>query len=275
MKPLIVSLFLVAAFTYTDSGRAAREVADAEFAFAKTSRESNTVNAFLRYLADDAIMFRQGEPVDGLTLWRGRTADSTLLNWWPVVADASESGDLGYTTGPYQFFNERTDRVPVGNGYYSTIWQRQADRTWRIKVDLGVRLDTIRALPQELVFASTGKVKSHSAPDIKTVDGNHNANLNRKFVSFDQSALAKNFRIHRALIGSVVNNVTAVATAEKGMSFRFEFVNGAESAARDFAYSYGKVVRKDLIGERKSNYLRVWRIENGKWKLVLDVITEG
>jgi ketosteroid isomerase-like protein len=253
----------------------AEPVAAAEFAFAKTSRETNTVNAFVKYLAKDAIMFRQGEPVDGLTLWTNRTPDSTLLNWWPVIADASASGDLGYTTGPYQFFNKRTDKSPVGNGYYSTIWQKQKDGTWKIKVDLGVRLSEIIGLPTKLSYVPVGKATGKTSVPINDADVNYNKLLNEKSVSFDGTYLSKNYRLHRPVIGPKVNAAAEVTAAEKDTTFQFEFVGGEESSSDDLAYTYGKVIRTEKDGQKKANYLRVWKNEGGVWKIVLDVATEG
>lgn len=266
---------LIAVLVSGSQRNPAEAVAEAELAFAKTSRETNTVMAFVSNLAPDAIMFRQGEPVDGLSLWEKRTPDSTLLNWWPVVADAAMAGDLGYTTGPYQFFNKRTDSNPIGNGYYSTIWQKQKDGSWKIKVDLGVRLEKIQELPTQLIYAPVQKADKNSSASISAFDKEYNRTLNVRAVSFDPESFAKNFRIHRPLIGPKINASADVELAEKGKKFRFEFLGGEESASHDLAYTYGKVIRTEKDGEHKCNYLRVWKNEGNNWKIVLDVVTEG
>lgn len=274
MKTTILILAL-ASIIRADVGHPAEPVAEVERAFAKTSRETNTVNAFIKYLAKDAVMFRQGEPVEGLNLWKDRKPDSTLLNWWPTVADIAESGEFGYTTGPYQFFNKRTDSAPVGNGYYSTIWKKQPNGEWKIKVDLGVRLEPLQPLPVELKFAPMRKAAGSVTVAIEDLDARLNRILNSRSVSYDPASFAKSYRIHRAIIGPSVDATETVERHEAGKKFTFEFVGGEVSASKDFAYSYGKVVRTDNEGDHKSNYLRVWRVEGGEWKIVLDVITEG
>lgn len=251
----------------------AEAVAEAELAFAKTSRETNTVNAFVSYLADDAIMFRQGQPVDGLSLWNSRSPDSTLLNWWPVIADASAAGDLGYTTGPYQFFNKRTDKSPAGNGYYSTIWQKQPSGQWKIKVDLGVRLSEIAELPTRLSYVPITKGTGTPSISIKNLDSDYNRLLNEKSVSFDHSKLAKQFRLHRHIVGPQVNLASSAIDNDK--KFQFHHVGGGESESRDLAYTYGNVKRTEKDGVHNANYLRVWKNEGNVWKIVLDVVTEG
>lgn len=271
----ISHLFLAMAILIagSDFQHPAEPVAQAELAFARTSRETNTVNAFVMYLAADAIMFRQGEPVDGLSLWNERKPDSTLLNWWPVIADAAAAGDLGYTTGPYQYFDKRTDKSPVANGYYSTIWQKQKDGTWKIKVDLGVRLPDIVLLPTQLSYAPIAKGKREPSDPINRVDAAYNKLLNEKSTSFDPSYLAKQFRLHRPLIAPQLDITSTVADDDK--KFQFQQVGAEESLSRDLAYAYGKVVWTEEDGAHKANYLRVWKNENGNWKIVLDVVTEG
>lgn len=274
MAPKILPLLSVGLLSYMFQAQRAKPVADAEYAFAKTSRETNTVNAFRTFLADDAVMFRQGDAVDGKKLWEERKPDSTLLNWWPVVADASRSGDLGYTTGPYQFFNKRTDKTPAGNGFYCTIWQKQKNGEWKIKVDLGVRLESIQTLPSELVLVDATGEKNGSNVTIQKLDADYNADLNKESVSFNSDFLSREYRIHRPLIGPSINQTTPVKAAEAG-KFKFQTIGGGEALSSDLAYSYGNVVRSDKNGDHKANYLRVWKMQDRTWRIVLDVLTEG
>ena len=61
-----------------------------------------------------------------------------MLNWTPLFAGCSESGDLGYTVGT------SVDTVTNDNGtvdrFYSkylTLWARQSDGAWRFIADGG------------------------------------------------------------------------------------------------------------------------------------------
>jgi ketosteroid isomerase-like protein len=273
---LLLTLFLWAVFLAPPENYQ-QAVADAENSFARMSRETNTVNAFQHFLADDAVMFRDGEAVDGKKLWGSRKPDSTLLNWWPILADASKSGDLGYTTGPYQFFNRRSDQTPIGNGYYSTIWQKQSNGEWKIKLDLGVRLQVLKQLPTALIFADQPNITpTGSEATIKDVDNNYNSILSKSSVSVSEDFLLSGFRLHRPLIAPSVNETAAVRKAEEGIKFTFETLGGEKSASNDLAYSYGIALRSVNGDTRKANYLRVWkRDDSGEWRIVLDVVTEG
>ena len=63
---------------------AVQQVVDAELAFAKMSVERSTKEAFVENLSKDAIVFTNGEPVNGLELWKKRAATNGMLYWWPV-----------------------------------------------------------------------------------------------------------------------------------------------------------------------------------------------
>jgi ketosteroid isomerase-like protein len=60
------------------------------------------------------------------------------LLWTPVGADISNSGDLGYTYGNYEFHSKDKDGKPtIDYGKYTSIWKRQADGSWKVVLDMG------------------------------------------------------------------------------------------------------------------------------------------
>jgi uncharacterized protein (TIGR02246 family) len=67
-------------------------------------------------------------------------ADSTLsLRWEPEVADVAASGDLGYTIGHSRRVKRAADGTEtlLAEGRYLTVWQRQADGSWKVAADIG------------------------------------------------------------------------------------------------------------------------------------------
>src|SRR5258708_2174541 len=105
-KPLIVlilaALFAVPSLAVTADRQAAlNAVVAAEKAFSKAAAEKGTRAAFLEVLAEDSVVLAPG-PVPGRATWEGRPVRPSLLSWFPVVADVSLAGDLGYTTGPWE-----------------------------------------------------------------------------------------------------------------------------------------------------------------------------
>ena len=60
------------------------------------------------------------------------------FTWWPDTAVVAASGDLGYTLGRYAVVGAGEQAGDtVARGHYVTIWQRQADGSWKIAVDIG------------------------------------------------------------------------------------------------------------------------------------------
>jgi hypothetical protein len=51
-------------------------------------------SAFLQVLSDDSIVFLSG-PQNGKKAWESKPASEAVLQWHPVLAATSTSGDLG------------------------------------------------------------------------------------------------------------------------------------------------------------------------------------
>jgi hypothetical protein len=116
---------------------ALQSLIDAEKNFAQTSVDQNIKSAFLGSLDDNGIVFKNGEPVNGLQNWEAEAENDGYLFWWPVFADISASQDLGYTTGPAVFGESRTNPEPIGGIYYSSVWRNNKGGIWKVVVDLG------------------------------------------------------------------------------------------------------------------------------------------
>lgn len=115
---------------------AAMAQADRDFAAEGLSRGAGA--AFGHYAAPDAMMWGGGGG-----LMRGPAAIAAAFGpgewrWWPVRAGASADGALGFTVGEAEiaFPGENGAREVVYTKYL-TIWQRQADGTYRFATDGG------------------------------------------------------------------------------------------------------------------------------------------
>src|SRR5436190_18110221 len=71
-------------------------------------------------------------------VWGERAPRKGLLSWEPIFADVSRAGDLGYTTGPWEFRPDGPDDQPVAFGQYFTIWKKQSGGDWKAVLDRGV-----------------------------------------------------------------------------------------------------------------------------------------
>ncbi len=123
-----------------DVARAAILQADRDFA--KTGAAKN-LDAFLRFIAEDGHAFPAGEMSTGKPafreLWAPLFKDpNASISWAPMVAEASQSGDMGYTTGMYEIRSlDAAGERQVRRGSYVTIWTKQPDGSWKVALDMG------------------------------------------------------------------------------------------------------------------------------------------
>jgi len=107
--------------------------------------------AFLANLAGDAIVFRPA-PANGRQVWRARSNPKGTLAWAPDYAEISGAGDLGVTSGPWEYGSTRNQ--PTAFGHFVSVWRRTNDGAWQVAVDIGidherpaVGLDAVELVP--------------------------------------------------------------------------------------------------------------------------------
>jgi ketosteroid isomerase-like protein len=57
------------------------------------------------------------------------------LKWQATGVQVAEAGDMGYTVGTYELAVEQDGASIVTVGKYVTLWQKQADGSWKVIVD--------------------------------------------------------------------------------------------------------------------------------------------
>jgi ketosteroid isomerase-like protein len=123
-----------------------------EGAFARLSARQGMRAAFLAYMADDAVIFRPG-PVPARAFVEARPSPNIELLWAPAAAAVAASGDLGYTTGPYEVRGTDAGHPLEGQGFFVTIWRKQADGSWKFALDQGVETPPLPAADAAVVAA--------------------------------------------------------------------------------------------------------------------------
>ena len=125
----------------TEAGSALKSLVETEQAFSKTAEDKSTREAFLQFIADDGILFRP-TAVPGKQWLLDHPAPASqkhpLLAWQPVFAFVARAGDVGYTTGPWEFKGDIKDEKPAAYGDFITVWKKQSDGSWKFVVDLGI-----------------------------------------------------------------------------------------------------------------------------------------
>ncbi len=129
-------------------------------AFAHLSRQQGMKAAFLAYMAPDAVLFRPG-PVSGPAYIGARPNPAIELIWAPVHGAVARSGDLGYTTGPYEVRDADATHKVEDTGWYVTLWRKQSDGSWKLIADQGVSTPPpAGAAAEQLAAAGAGQASA-------------------------------------------------------------------------------------------------------------------
>jgi ketosteroid isomerase-like protein len=124
-----------------DPAQVRMELLQAERNFAAASARSG-VEAWVAAFDSTGAEITPGGVVRGSAAIRAHMAPqladtAVLLSWAPDTADASISGDLGYTVGRWQLTPRARPDSVMAHGNYVTIWKRQASGEWKAVVDIG------------------------------------------------------------------------------------------------------------------------------------------
>jgi ketosteroid isomerase-like protein len=244
----------------------------AEKSFAAYSVKNSTKEAFLKFLDSSGIVFDNGKPVNGIETWNKREKRPGILNWGPQFAEISESGDFGYTTGPWTFKNSLNDTV-VAKGQYTTVWHMSNNGEWKFLVDLGVgntpanTITEVKKVEVAKQFFATGVIP-HVAPVV---------NAENRFLSAVSKNRSKAYKKYLAAESIVNRNGCLPATGAidqqklidlTSSSIQYKIDGWEMSTNMDMGYVYGTTT----INGKTDNYLRIWRWEKGGWKIALEVL---
>jgi ketosteroid isomerase-like protein len=265
-------------------------------AFSRLSRQQGMRAAFLAYLAGDAVLFRPG-PVPGRAFLEARPSPPIELIWAPIYSAVAASGDLGYTTGPYEVRDTGPDRALEEQGYYVTIWRKQADGGWKVAVDQGVATPP----PVGADAAALGEAGEHAAtggsgaPAANATGAPANGAAQKAVLDADRhfagdagahgaraaymANLAPDARLYRAGVLPAVGRDAvgrALAAGRQGAS-SWQPTAAAASAAGDLGYTYGDtaLMAPGVPGriQQAAMYLRLWqRQRDGTYRIVLDLV---
>src|SRR5688572_25295778 len=119
-KLLILSLI---AFNSTVNAQQVTDVINAENSFAAYSKTYNTKDAFLNFCDSNGVVFNQGKAINAKKAFSGAKPSNDKLLWQPAFVGISASGELGFSTGPFEKRPSLTDTISYG-GAFSTIWHK-------------------------------------------------------------------------------------------------------------------------------------------------------
>ena len=110
----------------------------AETAFCAMAKEKGIEAAFLAFAADDAVICRTTKVYkgkEGIKKYYSNKDKNDQLTWKPGYVGVSESADMGYTYGEYDFSGIRAGNTITDHGVFHTVWKKQKDGSWKFVVD--------------------------------------------------------------------------------------------------------------------------------------------
>jgi ketosteroid isomerase-like protein len=144
MKINILFLLLITACSTTNSTTDLEslktEVMQAEKEFNDVAEEEGIAKAFAAFAAENAVIQRRGELIKGqaaISSWYENNSNpDATLSWEPDFIDVSQSGDLAYTYGKFEFsYPDSTGTKITSSGTFHSVWKRQADGSWKFVWD--------------------------------------------------------------------------------------------------------------------------------------------
>lgn len=262
----------------------------AERAFAARSIASGTRDAFLAYLADDAVLFIPRAAPGRPFFEQQPTTPTSRLEWAPIYAEVSGAGDLGFTTGPYEArANPAIDSV-TAYGNFVSIWKRDAASSdWKVAVDLGTTNQRPPAA-RRLRAARGASVSSRSVPGNDSDTGATSGIGGRALTPLGADSIfamraaaggtaaalalaASDVRLHRDGREPVVGRESAAESLRRaGERFAWHPAAGVEAQSADLGYTYGTFGGIAPGAAEAGAYVRIWRRgSDGRWRLALDI----
>ena len=274
---LISVCFAVAA----QAQSALHDMVKTEQAFSKMAEEKTTHEAFMTFIADDGLLFRPGA-VNGKK-WMiehppppPKDDKKPLLAWQPSYAGMAASGDMGFTTGPWEAKADIKDEKPRGHGHFVTVWKKQADGSWKFVVDLGISHPQSGG-PQTLwTPAETSKKETSKPVDVTSArkslldrdQAYEAAALSQGLAKAFTAYAAPEVRLYRENnLPFIGREASSAALAKTTGQVKWHVIGGDVSQAGDLGYTHGVY---EAANERGS-YVRIWKKQNGQWRVVMDV----
>jgi len=260
------------------------EMVKTEQAFSKMAADKNTREAFMTFIADDGLLFRPGA-VNGKKWMLEHPVPPSdkkpLLAWQPNFAGMSASGDMGFTTGPWEAKPDVNDPKPSAYGHFVTVWKKQPDGTWKFVVDLGIshpQSGGPQTLwhPTEKVEPSTTTVESAKA--VKALVDRDRilslAALEYGLAKAFESHASPDVRVYRTgNLPFIGRSASEEALKKMSGKLKSQPIGGDVSHAGDLGYMHGTYEISDAADKvvERGSYVRIWRNQGGAWRVVLDV----
>jgi len=271
--PILAAALLAGCTTMTAGGPdAVQELARAETAFAAESVRTDMRAAFLDNFAPDGVLVSGGAWVNARARLEPRQAPPIVLDWRPWHVEVSASGELGLSTGPWVL--ERRAGGPPTHGQFVAVWRRQEDGRFKVEVDIGISHPAPWAQQAGIDYVLTPPTAMHGSGSLEAAESAFVAASLRGGPRAGYEAFASDrILLYREGLAPMQGRPSALgstAPPENPTIWLAERV--AVSRSDEFGYVRGNYADAAQPDRVLGQFLRVWRREAGKWRIVLDVV---
>lgn len=272
------------------------EIASADQRFVQRSEEIGRTQAFLEFLGEGSVVFRQG-PVDALAVYSSEAFQNTVdeLRWKAHYIDVSRAGDLGLSAGPITVIDASGEESQNNFGHLVSIWRKLADG-WRVMADLRVPIPGYLSLEVEPRFEDTLPVLEETAHPVMAMNPDSSLqsliemdNLFGRNINFrgGERALLRygmeNARVYLPGMGPAVGVETASSVygaflddwLSNTATLSLSFVGGYLSESKEMGYTYGTISSLSENSEPgfRMSYVRLWRYhQSNEWRIAVEVL---
>ncbi|MBG8552997.1 hypothetical protein [Hymenobacter guriensis] len=253
-----------------------QQMVAAEVTFAAYGSQHSVQDAFGKFLSR-AWMFSEGQFQTGATLYANQPEKPGRLLWRPIHAGIAASGDLGFTTGPWEFHPVSTDDKPVAFGDFVTLWQKNSAGDWEAIYDGGVS-HAAYVKPTKAVWPTNYPAKLQTSTDTarlrQTLLATEAAFAQRARLSLRQAykpvlGATEDLRLLREGQLPYIGNGARALIETSPRPAQFSLLRSGISAAGDLGYTLGY----QESTPKRGFYLHVWRLTDAKWLLILEVLS--
>jgi ketosteroid isomerase-like protein len=257
---------------------ALQSLVQAEKNFAQMAMEKGIRDSFLANLADNAVVFDPG-PANGKEVYLKRPVSDARLTWEPIFADIAHAGDLGYTTGPWEYKSSSSDEKPSAYGQFLSIWKKQADGNWKVVLDGEIdnpapinKQPPAEILPNESATSSAIDPKT-ARRALAAAEKKFDAASARDAGAALLDVAAENIRVFRnGRFPAVGRDAARLMISYDHGKMTAKRGGGGLSRSGDLAYSYGEYTNERLDGVEHGFFVTIWRMSmGGDWKIAADV----
>jgi len=255
-----VALLVAACATVPKVEDAQAGLFEAERAFAAHSVREGWRAAFVAHFAPDGVVFWPApiRPRDAFARQKPADPKASTLDWRPVAGGIARSGEIGFTTGPWQ----RTDNAggsPARHGIFFSVWRR-GETGWQVVADAGADTDAPvadRALAPGPAIGPPGDADASALQD---------ADRSIATVRAYAARFAPDAMLAGDASGVLRGAAIAAHLAPSDDGARFAPAHAAVARSGDLGYSYGAFSLRSARGY----YLHLWtRDAQGAWRIAV------